>query len=93
VDRARADADAARRARGGGARGRIYAIGGVSAARVVGTNESYDPASDTWRSHAAMPTAREHLAAAAVGDRIHVLGGATRAGLGATAVVEAFRVP
>lgn len=46
--------------------GKIYAIGGstrtgssgaaLSPASIVGTNEEYDPSSDTWTFRASMPT-------------------------------------
>jgi len=71
--------------------GKIYVIGGASTLpgasdpairfdgqprdNVVGTNEEYDPASDTWRSRAAMPTARNHFLTAAVNGRIYTIGG------------------
>ena len=55
--------------------GKIYAIGGVRNGAAATTNEAYDPATNTWAALAPMPTAREHLAAAAIGDRIYVVGG------------------
>ncbi len=55
--------------------GKIYSIGGVRGGAVVGTNEAYDPSTDTWSTLAPMPTPREHLAAAVVDLRILVVGG------------------
>ncbi len=69
--------------------GKIYVIGGagvmpgssettIHPARrhmVVGTVEEYDPKTDTWRSRAALPTPRNHHAAAAVNGKIYVIGG------------------
>src|ERR1700689_3461558 len=64
--------------------GKIYVIGGAHAnipgkpmthplwvgvpMIVVGTVEEYDPATNTWRSRAPMPTGRNHFLAAAVDD-------------------------
>jgi N-acetylneuraminic acid mutarotase len=41
----------------------------------VGTNEEYDIATNTWRERSPMPTARNHLAVAAVGGKIYAIGG------------------
>jgi N-acetylneuraminic acid mutarotase len=70
--------------------GRIHAIGGNAAnagtldhrdhgvgsdASSVGTHEVYDPASNTWTRLEPLPTPRNHLGAAVVDGRIHVVGG------------------
>jgi hypothetical protein len=70
--------------------GRIHAIGGNAAnassldhrdhgvgtdASSVGTHEVYDPASNTWSRRAPLPTPRNHLGAAVVNGRIHVVAG------------------
>jgi N-acetylneuraminic acid mutarotase len=70
--------------------GKIHAIGGNAAGGAdltpqqhgtprsdhsVGTHEVYDPASDTWTRLAPMPTSRNHLGAAVVAGKIHVVGG------------------
>jgi N-acetylneuraminic acid mutarotase len=71
--------------------GKIYVIGGASILpgatdpairfdgqprdNVVGTNEEYDPASNTWKTRAAMPTARNHFLTAAIGEKIYAIGG------------------
>jgi N-acetylneuraminic acid mutarotase len=41
----------------------------------VGTVEEYDIASNTWRKRSSMPTARDHLAVAAVNGKIYAIGG------------------
>ena len=69
--------------------GKMYVIGGASVHpgqkivglnatvphRALGTNEEYDPATNTWRSRSPMPTARNHAAIGAVNGKIYVLGG------------------
>jgi N-acetylneuraminic acid mutarotase len=81
-------------------RGRHYAMGGEFGvgsggqfvqSRVFGQMESYDPASDSWQSHAPMPTPRHAVAAVAIGDWIYVAGGGAVLGGGVqSAVHEAF---
>lgn len=65
-------------------RGRFFAMGGEQrdfdrdwkpTDKVFGQLESYDPATDSWASHAPMPTPRHGLGAAVLGDWIHVAGG------------------
>jgi N-acetylneuraminic acid mutarotase len=65
-------------------RGKIYAFGGFvypssgPAAWVPVDNAwEYDPATDSWKALAPMPTKRGSPVAAAVGDKIYVIGGAT----------------
>jgi hypothetical protein len=70
--------------------GKIHAIGGNAAPgaglqphehgtarrdRSVGTHEVYDPARDTWTRLAPLPTPRNHLGAATIAGKIHVVGG------------------
>ncbi len=61
--------------------GRIYAIGGSggtyrSGYEILATVEEYDPATDTWRARASMPTARVGLGVAAASNgRIYAIGG------------------
>jgi N-acetylneuraminic acid mutarotase len=70
--------------------GRIHAIGGNAAeassldhrehgvssdASSVGTHEVYDAASNTWTRRAPLPTPRNHLGAAVVNGKIHVVAG------------------
>jgi len=66
---------------------RMYVIGGatngpgqmaVHPARPhvsLGTVEEYDPASNTWRARASMPTPRNHAVGGAVNGKIYVIGG------------------
>src|SRR5207248_8663608 len=55
----------------------------------LGATEAYDPASGTWSDRAALPTPRSGIAAAALGDRIYVVGGEQPSGT--FAEVEAYR--
>ncbi len=82
-------------------RGRFFAMGGefgvqlgggnFRQATVFGQMESYDPASDTWQSHAPMPTPRHAVGATVLGDMIHVAGGGpVLGGQLQSAVHEAF---
>jgi N-acetylneuraminic acid mutarotase len=45
----------------------------------VGTVEEYDPATNSWRARASMPTPRNHAVAGSVNGRIYVIGGRTGA--------------
>src|SRR5215470_9545503 len=45
----------------------------------VGTVEEYDPATNSWRSRASMPTPRDHAVTGSVNGRIYVIGGRTGA--------------
>jgi N-acetylneuraminic acid mutarotase len=66
--------------------GKIYAIGGsiargsyrpdTFAGGYVGTNEMYDPETNTWTSEAHMPTPRAHFAIVAYQSKIYCIGGA-----------------
>jgi len=66
--------------------GKIYAIGGSTASGpyppdclaggFVGTNEEYDPETDTWTTKASMPTPRDYFAIAAYQNKIYCIGGA-----------------
>jgi N-acetylneuraminic acid mutarotase len=69
--------------------GKIYVIGGASQHpgskepfvhparphRSLGTNEVYDPATNTWEARNPMPTARNHAAIGMVDNKIYVIGG------------------
>jgi N-acetylneuraminic acid mutarotase len=69
--------------------GKVYVIGGAGLHpgskepavhparphRSLGTNEVYDPATNTWESRQSMPTARNHAAAGIVNNKIYIIGG------------------
>src|SRR6266850_3044232 len=75
---------------------RIYVIGGELAGMGTPGRESalvevFDTVTETWRaSGSPMPTSRKSSAAAAVGDAIYVIGGASLAAPGGLTTVEAF---
>ncbi len=78
--------------------GRIQVFGGEGASGTPdGTfaqNEEYDPATDTWRSLAPMPTPRHGLYGATIdGKRIFAPSGGPQAGATFTTVHEAFYLP
>jgi N-acetylneuraminic acid mutarotase len=54
---------------------RIYAIGGASIDKALGTVEVFDSQANDWTSVAPMPTARAFHGAAVTPARIHVIGG------------------
>jgi hypothetical protein len=60
---------------------KIYAIGGTFGEKNIvyvgspGVNEVYDPLTDTWETLEPMPTARAHLDANVVGDKIYLIDG------------------
>jgi N-acetylneuraminic acid mutarotase len=69
--------------------GKIYVIGGATTmenttdtafngqgpARVLGTNQMYDPTTNTWTARSAMPTGRNHAFSGVVNGKIYVIGG------------------
>ena len=71
--------------------GKIYVIGGATTvegskdpfftffgpARVLSTNDVYDPATNTWESRRPMAVPRNHAFAGAVNGKIYVIGGRT----------------
>ena len=71
--------------------GKIYVIGGATTmegskdtfftafgpARVLGTNDVYDPATDTWESRNPMSVPRNHAFSGVVNGKIYVIGGRT----------------
>ena len=74
-----------------GGEGGILERGVPRDAKVFGQMESYDPATNTWQSHAPMPTPRHAVAAVAIGDWIYVAGGgAVLGGAVQSAIHEAF---
>lgn len=65
-------------------RGKVYVFGGGAQLEPGGPNWvpinnawEYDPANDTWKALAPMPTARGAAVAAAAGGKIYVIGGAS----------------
>jgi membrane-associated protease RseP (regulator of RpoE activity) len=76
--------------------GKIYAIGGNTREKsgqqtsggIVGTNEEYDPATDTWIFKASIPTPRENFAIAVYQNKIYCIGGITSSGV--TGVNEVY---
>jgi N-acetylneuraminic acid mutarotase len=65
-------------------KGKIYAFGGFvlpasgpAAWQPIDNAFEYDPAADSWKALAPMPTKRGAAGAAAVGDKVYVIGGAT----------------
>ena len=65
-------------------RGKIYVFGGFVLPQAgapswvpIDNAWEYDPAADNWKALAPMPTKRGSPVAAAVGDKIYVIGGAT----------------
>jgi N-acetylneuraminic acid mutarotase len=88
--------------------GKIYVIGGagvppgsseigIHPARphmVLWLNEEYDPATNTWRARAPMPTPRNHHVVQAVGNKVYAIGGRLGAAFitraSNTDVVEAY---
>src|SRR6202795_2987084 len=63
--------------------GKIYAFGGFVFPQAgppawvpINNAWEYDPATDTWKALAPMPTKRGSAVAAVVGDKIYVIGGA-----------------
>lgn len=69
--------------------GKIYVIGGAGLHpgsketavhpakphRALGTNEAYDPATNTWGTRSPMPTARNHAAVGVVNNKIYIIAG------------------
>ena len=58
--------------------GKIYAIGGISGTQnILGTNEVYDPETNTWSSKTPMPTHRHSFGISVFQNKIYCIGGAT----------------
>jgi len=65
--------------------GKIYVFGGFTAGKVgnlaawtpISNTFEYDPANDSWKELAPMPTKRGAGVAVTVGDKMYVIGGAT----------------
>lgn len=81
-------------------RDRLFAMGGeagvirggqITQAQVFGQMESYDPATNSWQSHAPMTTPRHAVGATVLNDAIYVAGGGVVTGGSVqSAVHEAF---
>jgi N-acetylneuraminic acid mutarotase len=59
---------------------KIYVVGGSTAATVSNVNQSFNPSSNSWTTHTAMPAARFAPFAVAIGTTLYVSGGLTTAG-------------
>ena len=57
--------------------GFVYPTSGPAAWVPINNAWEYDPAADTWKALAPMPSKRGSPVAAAVGDKIYVIGGVT----------------
>jgi N-acetylneuraminic acid mutarotase len=68
--------------------GKIYAIGGGVENGYVGTNEQYNPATDTWSFKESMPTPRSDFGIAVYQNKIYCIGGRTSDGV--TGVNEVY---
>lgn len=62
---------------------KIYCIGGANTENSgpvpIGSNEAYDPATDTWREMKSMPTPRYQMQANVVEGKIYLIGGSSGA--------------
>ena len=57
--------------------GKLVALGGEANGRALATTEVYDPGARSWRPGPVLARPREHLAAAASGDRVFAIAGRT----------------
>lgn len=55
--------------------GKHYVVGGVSGGQLAAPTFEYDPVRDAWRTRAAIPTPRDHLAAAVLEGRVCAIAG------------------
>jgi hypothetical protein len=69
--------------------GKIYTIGGNSGQEILGTNEQYDPQTDTWSYREPMPTPRYGFGIAVYENKIYCFGGKASSDY-ATNVVEVY---
>ncbi|HEX5017082.1 MAG TPA: kelch repeat-containing protein [Actinomycetes bacterium] len=83
-------------ARGGFAVARLgselLVIGGEGGGQVSNVVEAYEPATDTWRTLAPMPTARHGIQAVTCNGSVYVAAGGTQQGRGPTAVQEVLSI-
>lgn len=72
--------------------GKLYAIGGYTRGlgddKNLGTNEEYDPITDTWIYRMSMPTPRSGFGIAVVDDKFYCIGGWTETN--ETAITEVY---
>jgi N-acetylneuraminic acid mutarotase len=68
----------------------VFALGGYSDGRAWADVERFDAGRGAWVKEAAMPTARDSLAAVALGARLFALGGCVEGGVTNLATVEAL---
>jgi len=57
--------------------GKVWCIGGYDGSQNRAENEAYDPATDTWSQHAAMPTARRAGGGAFINNEFYAISGYT----------------
>jgi N-acetylneuraminic acid mutarotase len=69
--------------------GKIYVAGGGFGSRIFAV---YDPGADSWESLPALGAGRDHVAGAAMGDKLYVIGGSDRFNNVATDRVEVYDV-
>jgi N-acetylneuraminic acid mutarotase len=76
--------------------GKLYAFGGeqfVPNSKVFPEAWVYDPRTDRWSALPPMPTPRHGHGAAVVGNRIFLMGGGEKVGVGASRVLEVLEIP
>src|SRR2546425_11180716 len=58
-------------------RGKVYVVGGFQPGLpfITPAVEEYDPATDTWRERAPLPSGLHHAGIGVVNDRLYVIGG------------------
>ncbi|KPL90289.1 Kelch repeat-containing protein [Herpetosiphon geysericola] len=71
-------------------KGEFYLLGGADQASVSDRVDVYNPVTKTWRSVAAMPTARQGHAPMLVGGRIYVPAGGTQATSSQSRIFEVY---
>jgi glucose/arabinose dehydrogenase len=74
-------------------RGQFFVFGGVGLSSTFAEVHAYDPATNTWRRDASLPTARQGHGAVLFQDRVFVLGGGLVPGSSGSATAEVFKRP
>lgn len=73
---------------------KVYVLGGYANGRVdQAFNDEFDPASNTWRSRAAIPRGLNHVAAVGFNGRVYALGGFLDQNRNAVSDVNEYDVP